>query len=442
MHRRISVVVAGAAVFGLIACNDSQTEPLRIIGPSRHAVNFVGHGGYVPSGDPSPRRSQSFASATPGGIAQMIRAGGNRALIGFKEANATDGVDSYGRVLTRSATTAGVRDLLRSLGVTLQYEFKNLPAVVAVIPPSIVPALLANPNIDYVEPVGIGRTTQLAQDTTWNIKRVQGLQVWPRTRGTGVKVLIMDTGIQLSHPDLSVPVAWRCIGPGSTSDVAGHGTHVAGIAAALNNTIDVIGLAHGITLMSANVTVADVYNLYIDYAQVACSIDVGIANGVFAYNMSFGGGSENTTLNDAINAAYYQYGSFFAASAGNGYSGPVLYPASRAEVVAVTAVDSNNVKADFANVGPKLELAAPGVNILSTAWPQGIVCTQGGETGYCSGTSMAAPHVTAGAALLKAYTPSWSNVDIRARLANSALALGDPTLYGHGLLQSYWALFQ
>ena len=120
----------------------------------------------------------------------------------------------------------------------------------------------------------------------------------------------------------------------------------------------------------------------------------------------------------------------------------MLYPASRAEVVAVTAVDSNNVKADFANVGPKLELAAPGVNILSTAWPQGIVCTQGGETGYCSGTSMAAPHVTAGAALLKAYTPSWSNVDIRARLANSALALGDPTLYGHGLLQSYWALFQ
>ncbi len=407
--------------------------------------------GYFPSGTPSPRRSPSFSSATPTQLEQLIQAAGGRALIRFKEADASDGVDPYGRVLTSGATTASMKALLRSMGATIQYEFKNLPAVAVSLPAKLVPTLLVNPNIDYVEPPGIGRIADAdeapvtwarpafdpGQDTTWNMGDVQAPQAWPLSRGSGVKVLIMDTGIYAQHPDLSVPVAWRCIGNDSISDQAGHGTHVAGIVAALDNSIDVIGLGNAVYLMSANVSLSSANPARIDYAQVACSIDVGIANGVFAYNMSFGGGSQNTTMNDAINNAYYQHASFFAAAAGNDNSGPVIYPANRAEVVAVTAVDSNNIKASFANVGPELELAAPGVNILPTSWYAGFLCTQGGETGICSGTSMATPHVTAAAALLKAYTPTWTNVDVRSRLDGCALPLGDPTLYGNGLLHSY-----
>lgn len=116
-----------------------------------------------------------------------------------------------------------------------------------------------------------------------------------------------------------------------------------------------------------------------------------------------------------------------AGSVGNLYGGPVHYPANLFEVVAVTAIDRNNVRPDFTAVGPEVEFAAPGVDILTLKL--------GGGTATVTGTSPAVPHVTAAAAVLKAYDPLLTNRDIRIHLRNTAIPLGDANVYGFGLVQ-------
>jgi subtilisin len=205
---------------------------------------------------------------------------------------------------------------------------------------------------------------------------------------------------------------------------------VAGIAAALNNSVDVVGVAPNVHLWSANIEI----NGAPDPAEAACSVEVARVNQVFAVNMSFSL-FPYTPLTDQIAAAYWQNGMFFAASAGNNYCGSVVYPANLSEVVAVAATTSSDTRASFSACGWNLELSAPGESILSTALPTGYSCASGGLTAYCSGTSMAAPHVAAAAAILKSYNSSWSNFDIRTRLQNRARPLGSHYYYGYGLLQ-------
>jgi subtilisin family serine protease len=123
------------------------------------------------------------------------------------------------------------------------------------------------------------------------------------------------------------------------------------------------------------------------------------------------------------------------ASAGNTFGGAVTYPATRPEVIAVTATDMNNVGGGFAALGAEIDIAAPGVEVLTTTMPQGT-CGSSGYTGTCSGTSYAAPHVAAAAAILKARFPPWSNVTVTNQLIGGALYLGPPNQYGAGLLQT------
>lgn len=312
-------------------------------------------------------------------------------------------------------------------------------SVVTTIPPSLVTELRRNPLIDYVVPVGRvefdGPVASPAppafsqQDTTWNIERVSAPEAWSSSTGSGAKVLVIDTGTRNDHPDLGPSVVQACDSSNGL-DTDGHGSHVGGIVSASDDNDNIVGTAPGVTYWSSRIDFGP--------SDVWCAIEFARVNDVSVINMSFTT-TETQALTDMIKGAYAD-GIFLAKSAGNTYGGSVTYPATLWETVAVTAVDINDNVASFAPDDWRVDLAAPGVNILSTSYPSGSSCTQGTYTGYCSGTSMAAPHVAGAAAILKAYNPSWSNGDIRKRLEETAIGLGPSNLYGHGLIDIRAAL--
>lgn len=228
------------------------------------------------------------------------------------------------------------------------------------------------------------------QETPWGITRVGG----PVNSASGI-AWIIDTGVDLDHPDLNVDVS-RSItfitnGPDSKNadDANGHGTHVAGTIAAIDNNIGVVGVAAGATVVAVKVLNRNGSGSYsgviagIDYvAQNASAGDVA--------NLSLGGPVSNA-LDDAVrNAA--NAGILFAIAAGNSGADANNYSPARVEnnnVWTVSAHNDQDVFASFSNwsgpTDPPIEFSAPGVNILSL-WKKG-------GTNTISGTSMASPHV-------------------------------------------------
>lgn len=451
-------VLSLAALVSLIsACStEPQGTTQSIVGPTLAPS--------VSSPDPGPlaridRKDTPWQRMTIPELAAAVEQARGRVTIGLKDSAAVASMDDAGRVLSSPAGVRAGKERLRALGADIVYEFRITPVVVADISPGLVAALRANPYVDYVEPdlpvfAGALRPSPIrviappspftiSQVTPWGLPRVRAPEAWPRSTGTAIKLLIIDSGVMLDHPDLNVAAAWRCIGESPIADQEGHGTHVAGSAAALNNSAHVVGVAPAVALLSANAADTTTSDFDLLPSQIACSMEVGRTNGVHVVNMSFGSLGAFTQVTDQIVAGYHQNNIVFVASAGNDFGGPVRFPARLSEVIAVTAVDQNNVRANFANVGPEVELAAPGVAVPSTSLPSGSNCTSGGLVSDCSGTSMATPHVSGTAALLRAAFPSESNVQIRERLRAAALDLGPAGFdqeYGNGLLDARKAI--
>jgi len=419
MTRRFQSPILLLAISALaVSCTDADlpSEPLP---PQAHvpvwSVHTSGPAPYVLPAGTRSRWDAPWWNMSDAELADSIEVHGGRVYIGFKERGAQGGVDDWGRVLVSHATAAQGKGAVRAFGLSFEYESILTPTVVATIPRALVPVIRRHPLVDYLEPVG--RVFFESQDTTWNVWRVRAPQAWSSSTGSGVKLLVIDSGTPNNHPDLSPYVIQACDGSNGL-DQNGHGTHVAGIAAATNNSIGVIGVSHGVQLWSSKTAL-------FTSQQVHCAVQFGRINGVSVINMSFAT-TETAALTDMIKGAY-QDGIFIAKSAGNTWGGAVTYPANLFEAVAVTALNINNTPAAFAAVDAHVELAAPGVNILST-------CLSGG-TCFDSGTSMAAPHVAAAAAILKAFNPTWTNTDIRTRLQRTASNWPNRTTQtGYGLI--------
>lgn len=316
------------------------------------------------------------------------------------------------------------KGIVKANGGEVKRQYKYMPVVAAKLPDKAVQALSKNPKIAYIEEDGKVQVTE--QEVPWGISHIKSTNVQQiGFSGAGVKVGILDTGIDYTHEDLKVSGGVSFIqGTSDFMDDNKHGTHVAGTVAALNNSLGVIGVAPQAELYA--IKVLDQYGNG-DYSDVIAGIEWAISNNLNILNMSLGGTKGSKTLEKAVDNAYNS-GILLVASAGNrGYinKDTISYPAAYDSVIAVGAIDDQNIRANFSSGGRDLELVAPGLEIQSTV-PGGY--------GYDNGTSMAAPHVTGIASLVLEANPNLSNIDLRSVLNKTAINLGDSFSYGNGLI--------
>ncbi|HWH33561.1 MAG TPA: S8 family serine peptidase [Egibacteraceae bacterium] len=271
----------------------------------------------------------------------------------------------------------------------------------------------------------------------WGLDRLHAEQAWTSTQASGQKVAVVDTGVDAAHPDLAGVVlsGYDAFTPGGDgrNDANGHGTHVAGIVAAVSgNGIGVEGLARSAKILPVKVLQDDGSGYSSDVAE---GILWAIANGATVVNLSLGSPNTSSSVDAAIEQAIQKGVVVVAASGNEGAKGnPVMWPAALPEVVSVGAIDSTDQRASFSGHGDWLDLVAPGVQIAST---------MSGEYMYSSGTSMAAPFVSATAALVRTRYPSLTPPQLADHLLATAEDLGpageDPE-YGVGLVDTVKAL--
>ncbi|MCK6462565.1 MAG: S8 family peptidase [Candidatus Pacebacteria bacterium] len=285
--------------------------------------------------------------------------------------------------------------------------------------------------------------SQPSENLPWGVGRIQADLVWPSgNTADPIKVAVIDTGISAAHPDLAgnIKGGYNAIDPSrSYNDDNGHGSHVAGIIAAVDNSIGVIGAAPASDLYAVKVLNKRGSGFVSDVIE---GIQWAVANDMDVINMSLGSNYDIAALRDAIIAAYNS-GIVVVAAAGNDGEA-VDYPGAYPEVLAVGATDYGNNIASFSSRGPEVDLVAPGVSIFSTY--------KGSWYATMSGTSMAAPHV-AGVAALLLNSPvgfydfngngAWDPVEVYQKLEDSASDLGvtgyDNT-FGWGLVNAYNAV--
>lgn len=253
-------------------------------------------------------------------------------------------------------------------------------------------------------------------DIPWGVRRIRAPQAWSRTTGQRVKVGVIDTGVDFSHPDLrhalnrGINLLQRASLP---HDDNGHGTHIAGTISAANASRGMIGVAPRTELYPVKAFDTD-GSAYV--SDIILGIEWCVHHGMDIVNMSFGMPNRSDALLKAVESAY-KAGVLIVASSGNdGRRGRIDYPAGFSHTVAVGALDRRGRIARFTNRSAAIDIFAPGAKIES-AWPNG-------RRRLMSGTSMATSHVTGAVALLLALRPGLSPGRIKDILRRSAKPLG------------------
>lgn len=383
----------------------------------------------------------SFSVLTVGASSEKTNSGSERKIVVWKH-----GVKDFDK--DRSVTVVKGKKIkdLRLINATVavlqdkesERALKDNPNVLRVDDDAMVEALFKD------EGTKVNReASQPAEVLPWGIDRIDAELVWPLgNTADPIKVGIIDTGISNKHPDLfaNIKGGVNTINPlKSWNDDNGHGSHVAGIVAALDNNIGVIGVGPKIDLYAIKVLGTNGSGYLSDVIE---GIEWAIANNMQVINMSLGTTSDIQSFHNAVIAAK-NAGIVVVAAAGNS-GGAVSFPAAYPEVIAVSATDQNNVIASWSSRGPEVDLSAPGVNIYSTYK----------GTGYAtlSGTSMAAPHVAGTAALVLntsvgAYdlngNNKWDPDEVQKKLQDTATDLGNSgfdNLYGWGSVNAFRAV--
>jgi thermitase len=383
----------------------------------------------------------------------------DRLLVRFKSAVDTADLE---RARQRAAGLgAGVARLLKRIGpASYLVDVSGAGSLEAAAK-----AFATDSRVEFAGPDLIMRATETPNDTEfgqqWGMDRIQAPAAWNRTHGsTARRIAILDTGINElgadAHPDLAGKVVARSDftnSPVGADDVFGHGTHVAGIAAAVtNNSRGVAGVGYSTRLLNAKVLDDTGTG---STSMLADGIYWATDNGAHVINMSLGGSEDcdpswyedvfDTGVNevqDAINHAWSR-NVVLVASAGNSGGTGELWPAACTHVLSVANTNRNDVRSNSSTYGTWVDVAAPGTAIWSTAVAGGSACQGNFSGGYanCSGTSMAAPHVSGLAALVQHSCALTSPQAVVDRITSTADAIaGTSTNWQYGRVNAVRAV--
>ncbi|MFE6625072.1 type VII secretion-associated serine protease mycosin [Streptomyces sp. NPDC057740] len=257
------------------------------------------------------------------------------------------------------------------------------------------------------------------KSTPWSLQRILLNQLWEQATGKDVKVAVIDTGVDKSNKQLTGAVSGgrSYVGGSGTQDIEGHGTRVAGIIAArpIKGT-GFVGIAKEADILSYRYTGGEGEKGQGDAGTMADAIGDAVADGAKIINISSDtqNKQDDDTLRAAVQSAVSKGALIIAAAGNDGADGKFAktYPAAYDGVLAVAASDRNDERAPFSQAGDFVDVAAPGVSMVSTV-PRGGQCT-------ADGTSFAAPYVAGVAALLKQKYPEWDAAQIATRIEETA----------------------
>jgi len=364
-------------------------------------------------------------------LPSVVMAGERRVIVGFHQ-----------------APGFSERVLIRRNKGKLKRRFRALKALSATLTDRAIARLKSDPRVAYVEEDAVVMAIDAEFDTpeyqkAWGVNRIEAASVHAENiKGTGVKVAVLDTGIDYNHPDLDANYKGgiNIVDSGLSADPFdhnGHGTHVAGIIAAEHNSNGMVGVAPEVSLYATKVLADDGRG---HVSDVIAGIEWAIANDMDVINMSLGLSQDSLSLAEVC-ARAYDSGVLLVAAAGNTgshFGGQVVYPALYPSVIAVGATTADDVLYFSSASGPDLELVAPGGAIYSSL--------NYGAYGTLSGTSQAAPHVAGVAALILSAglgdvnnDGAVNSRDLRLQLKNTVFDLGVPgkdDVYGIGLVDA------
>lgn len=327
-------------------------------------------------------------------------------------------------------------ELLQQEAIEVHYTFPHYHAAAITVTPDVKRRLLQNDAVKAIETDSVVSTN--GQIVDWGFTEIEAAKTHKLGfTGKGVKIGIVDSGIDKTHPDLKIAGGVSFVGaPTNYRDTNGHGTHVAGIIGARDNDYGMIGVAPDAELYA--IKVIDDYG-FGNNSDVVQGIEWAIKNKLDIINLSITTPQKSTIMELALNNAY-EKGIIIVAAAGNNLKEfiepvDVLYPARFPTVIAVGAVDKKHKKTKFSYYGKSLEFVAPGEAIFSTYLPN----SSNERYARSDGTSMAAPFVTGVAALYKEAYPLLNNQQIRTLMQTNVIDLGAPgkdAQFGYGLIQA------
>jgi hypothetical protein len=339
---------------------------------------------------------------------------------------------------------AKANKIIKAVGATAAGEIQNIQVKKITVPAhaleQVKEALSHNPNIEFVEHNYLASLSVNPNDVKfpaqWHLQKIDAPFGWDiHTGSSGIPIAIIDSGVDPTHPDLADKLlpGYNFIGDNTdTQDVHGHGTAVAGSAAAMtNNSIGVAGIAWENPIIPLAVLDPSGWATYYDISQ---AITYAADNSVKVMNISLAGPSSSSTLQNAVNYAWNKGAIIFAAAANENTDTP-YYPAACNHVVSVAATTSNDSRASFSNYGEWVDISAPGTSILTT--------TRGGGYGSWNGTSFASPISAGLGALVLSLNPALTNDQVIEIIENSADDLGaagfDP-YFGFGRINVFESL--